>query len=94
MVKITEFDPSKYLDSPEAIAQYLTEAMETNDPDFIADAIGVVAKAHGMAAIAAEAGLGRESLYKSLGGGAKAEFATILKVIKAMGLQIQVSPSH
>jgi len=76
------------LDSPEAIADYLEAAFEDGDPALIVAALGDVARARGMTQIAREAGIGRESLYKSLRPEANPEFATIAKVLKAMGLKL------
>jgi probable addiction module antidote protein len=59
MAKTRPFDASEYLDSPEAIAAYLSEAFETNDPGFVTDAIGIVARARGMSALAKDTGLSR-----------------------------------
>jgi probable addiction module antidote protein len=92
MVKISNFDAAEYLDSPETIAAYLTEAFETNDPSFISLAIGTVAKAKGMAQVAGEAGLSRESLYKSLNGQAKPEFDTVRKVLGTFGVKLVAEP--
>ncbi len=91
--KTTPFDSAVYLDSREAIGAYLEEAMETNDPAFIAHALGQVARARGMAEIAKEAGLSRESLYKTLSTGGNPEFGTVLKVMHALGLKLSVGPS-
>jgi probable addiction module antidote protein len=86
----TPFDAAEHLDTPEAQALFLSDAMETGDAAHIAHAIGIVARARGMTAVAREAGLGRESLYKALGEGGNPEFATVLRVIKALGLRITV----
>lgn len=88
------FDPAEYLDDPEAIAAYLTEAFETGDPAFIADSIGVVARAVGMARIAKAAGLSRESLYRSLSVEGHPEFSTVLKVLGALGVEIKAVPAR
>jgi probable addiction module antidote protein len=91
-LKTTPFDAAEYLDTPEAQAIFLSEAMETGDAAFIAHALGIVARARGMASVAREAGLGRESLYKALGEGGNPEFATVLRVIAALGLKLRVAP--
>ncbi len=91
--KTTRFDSAVHLDSDEAIGAYLEEAMETNDPAFIAYALGQVARARGMTEIAKEAGLSRESLYKALSVDGNPEFGTILKVMHALGLKLSVGPS-
>jgi probable addiction module antidote protein len=88
----TKFDIADYLDSKEMIAEYLNIVLEVgNDADII-NAIGHVAKAIGMTKIAEETGMSRPSLYKALSDGAKPQFATIMKVLKAIGGQIQVNP--
>jgi probable addiction module antidote protein len=88
----TKFDIADYLDSKEMIAEYLNIVLEEgNDADII-NAIGHVAKAIGMTKIAEETGMSRPSLYKALSDGAKPQFATIMKVLKAIGGQIQVNP--
>jgi len=87
-VKIRRFDPAEFLESDEAVAEYLTAALETDDPAFVTDALGVIARARGMAGIAEKAGLGRESLYKALSAEGHPEFATVLKVAKALGLHL------
>ena len=65
-VKTTPFDPAEYLDTPDAVAAYLTDALETGDPAFVAAALGVIARARGMTEVAREAGVSRESLYRAL----------------------------
>lgn len=84
------FDSSDFLRSPKAIKVYLSDALKTNDPEFIAFAIGQVAKAQGMTEVAKKAGLSRQSLYKALSGEAKAEFATILSVLAALGYALDL----
>ena len=75
-VKTTRFDSAEYLDSAEAISAYLEEALETDDPAFITQALGTVARARGMSQIAKETGLSRESLYKALSAEGNPEFST------------------
>lgn len=88
----TKFEIADYLDSKEMIAEYLNTVLEDGDNDDIIYAIGHVAKAIGMTKIANETGMSRPSLYKALSEGAKPQFATIMKVLKAIGGQIQISP--
>jgi len=71
MVRTTPFDAANYLDDPETIAAYLTEAFESEDPMLITKAIGTVARAKGMSGVAEDTGLSRENLYRALGGDAK-----------------------
>jgi probable addiction module antidote protein len=88
MPKTTRFDAADYLDSEERQVAYITAALETGDADFVRDALGVVAKARGMGAIAKNAGLNRESLYKALGETGNPEFATVMRIVRAMGLTL------
>jgi probable addiction module antidote protein len=92
MVKTTPFDAAEFLDSPEAIAEYLTEAFSDGDAAFISRAIGTAARAHGMAEVAREAGLSRENLYRSLNGETRPEFDTVLRVLDALGLKLEAKP--
>jgi probable addiction module antidote protein len=89
--KLTEFDASAYLDSDELIAEYLSAALDDEDPDVFLSAIGNVAKARGMSAIAESTGLGRESLYKALAPGAKPRYDTVLKVLQSLGVKLHVT---
>ncbi|RME59313.1 putative addiction module antidote protein [Candidatus Parcubacteria bacterium] len=87
-VKTTPWDASEYLDSPEAISEYLTAALEDGDPDLLLAVLGDIAKAEGMSAVAKRANLGRESLYKALAPGSKPRFDTVLKVLKALNVHL------
>jgi len=93
-IETTRFDPSEYLDNPEVIAAYISEALETNDPAFIAAAIGDVARAYGMSAIADAAGVSRGSLYRGLSREGNPELATIVSVLRAFGLSLAAKPSQ
>jgi probable addiction module antidote protein len=86
------YDVADYLDSPEMIAAYLTEALESADAAVIAMAIGAVARAKGMSEIAEKAGVSRENLYRALGGQAKPELGTIIKVLQAMDISLVAQP--
>jgi probable addiction module antidote protein len=92
MAKTRIFDAAEYLDSPEMIAEYLTEALETDDDAFTAKAISTVARAQGMDAVAETAGVARTNLYRALSGDAKPEFETIRKVLSALGIQLVAKP--
>ncbi|MGO3930697.1 addiction module antidote protein [Rhodopseudomonas pseudopalustris] len=92
MVRTTTFDAADYLDSPEMIAEYLTEAFESEDPALITKAIGTVARAKGMSIVAEDTGLSRENLYRALGGDTKPEFATVLRVLHALGISLVAQP--
>ena len=89
----TTWDPAEHLDTEEHMAAYLEAALEEGDPALIAAALGDIARAKGMTQVAREAGLGRESLYKALSPGGNPEFATIMKVIAALGLQLHAAPA-
>ena len=90
--KTFPFDAAETLDTPEAVAEFLSAAFETNDPSFIAKAVGTAARARGMSEIAREAGLSRENLYRSLDGETKAEFGTIVRVLDALGIRLAAAP--
>jgi len=92
-VKLLTFDAARYLDSDEAIAEYMTAILETNDPDLLLLALSDVARAKGMAQVAKDAGLGRESLYKALSPGAKPRFETVMKVARALGVKFVALPA-
>ena len=91
MKDLAKFDAADYLDSEEAIAEYLSAALEDENPDVFLSAVADVAKARGMSAIAKSSGLGRESLYKALTPGAKPRYETIQKVLHGLGVKITVS---
>ncbi len=90
-LKISEFDASAYLDTEEVIAEYLTAALEDENPDVFLAAVANVAKARGMTEVAQRAGLGRESLYKALAPGAKPRYDTVLKVLHSLGVKLAVT---
>lgn len=92
-VKTTKWDPVDYLKTDEDMANYLEAAIEDNDPALISAALGDIARAKGMSQVARKAGLGRESLYKALSPNGNPEFATILKVVKALGLRLHATTS-
>ena len=89
----TPWDPAAHLVSTADMAAYIEAALEEGDPKLIAAALGDIARAKGMAQLARDAGLGRESLYKALSAGGNPEFATVMKVIAALGLQLHASPA-
>jgi probable addiction module antidote protein len=86
--KLLPFDAARYLTDDAAIAEYITAVLETGDADLLLLALGDVARARGMAQVAKDAGLGRESLYKALAPGAKPRFDTVLKVARALGVRL------
>lgn len=91
--KLLPFDLAALLDSDEAISEYLSQVLEDGDSDELIRALGYIAKARGMAQLAKDTGLGRESLYKALAPGAKPRYDTVLKVIKALGIRLHASPA-
>jgi len=88
MARTTRFDAAEYLDTEERQLAYITAALETGDADFIRDALGIVARARGMAQVAKSAGLNRESLYKALGESGNPEFSTVIRVVHALGFTL------
>ncbi len=94
MVKTATFDAADYLNDEETIAEYLTAALEDPNPDVFLAAVRDVARARGMAQLAKDAGLGRESLYKALTPGAKPRYDTIRKLLHALGVKISATPVH
>ena len=90
-IKTVPWDSAAYLRTDKDIVQYLEAAFEDGDPALVAAALGDVARAKGMAQIAKAAGLGRESLYKALSPEGNPEFATVLKVMRALGLKLKVA---
>lgn len=93
MVELRAFDASRYLDTENAVAGYLAEALETNDAEFIAEAIGKVARARGMTQLAKTSGMSREQLYRSFGRGANPTLKTMLRVMKAMNVTLTATPA-
>ena len=90
-VKVALFDASEYLDDEEVIAEYLTAALEDPNPEVFLIAVANVAKARGIAKIAQDSGLGRESLYKALAPGAKPRYETVRKLMDALGVKLTVT---
>ena len=89
MNKVTKFDITQYLDNKAMIAEYLSQVLEDGDMDELFEAIGNIAKAKGMSQIAADTGLGRESLYKTFQSGSKPRFETVMKVLHSLGMNIK-----
>ena len=94
--KFTRYDTSEYLKTDSDMAAYLDACLEEagDDPAFIAHALGVIARARGMSQLARDTGLARENLYKALSSDGNPEFGTILKVIKALGLQLHAQSAQ
>ncbi len=91
-IKTAPFDAADYLHDNETIAAYLSAALTDPDPDVFLVAVKDVATARGMCQLAKDTQLGRESLYKALSAGAKPRYDTMIKVINALGVQLQVVP--
>jgi probable addiction module antidote protein len=90
-VKTTPWDAVAHLKTDRDIAHYLEAVFEDGDPALVAAALGDVARAKGMARIAKAAGLGRESLYKALSQDGNPQLATVLKVLRALGLKVKIA---
>ncbi len=89
--KTHRWDAAESLETKEDIAAYLDAVLEDGDPDLLRAALGGVARAKGMTEIARAAGLGRTNLYKALSPDGNPEFATVAKVMKALGLRLTVA---
>lgn len=89
-IKTIPFEASRYLKSPKAQAELLADAVESGDAGYIATALGVIARARGMAEVASEAGITREALYKSLSASGDPRLTTLLGVTKALGIEVKM----
>ena len=94
--KTTRYDVAAHLRTPEEMAAYLEACLEDahGNAAFIAKALGDIARAKGMAQVARDSGLSRESLYKALSGERSPDFDTILKVVEALGLKLHAEPAN
>src|ERR1700760_3666497 len=88
----TRFDAAEYLAEPEAQAEFLAARLEDGTADEIRSAINIIARARGMSELAKATGIRREQLYRALGEDGNPEFATILKVLRALGVTITAAP--
>lgn len=91
--KVRPYDAARYLESDAEILEYLNAALEDGHPGVVALALGDIARAKGMTSIARECGVGRESLYKSLSSNGNPELATVLKVLRALGIRLRAEPA-
>ena len=91
--KARPWDAAEHLNTPARVAAYLEAALEDGDPALVSAALGDIARAKGMAKIARDAGLGRERLYKALSPGGNPALATVLSVIRALGLRLRPVPA-
>jgi probable addiction module antidote protein len=91
-IETSPFDAAKYLDTPESQAELIDDAIETGDAKYLANALGVVARAKGMSAVAQDTGVTREGLYKALSADGDPKLSTFMAVIRSLGLQLSVRP--
>jgi len=90
--QLRPWDSAEHLKTEEDMLLYLEACLEEGDAALVARALGVIAKARGMTQLARDTGLSRESLYKALSGEGNPEFATVMKVVKALGFQLHAAP--
>jgi probable addiction module antidote protein len=88
------YDSAEYLTDDESIAAYIEDVLESGDSTLVSHALGVVARAKGMAQIAREAGVSREHLYRALSSEGNPELGTVLKVLTALGLRLSVESAN
>ena len=91
---LVPFDMATLLDNDEAISEYLSQVLADGDTDELLRALGHVARARGMAQVSRDSGLGRASLYKTFAPGAKPRFDTVVKVMRALGIQLRTHVTH
>jgi probable addiction module antidote protein len=94
MTDYAPFEAANYLDNEEVVAEYLSAAAADSNPDVLLVALAEVAKARGMAQVAKDAGLGRESLYKALAPGAHPRFETVAAVLRALNVRLAIVPNE
>jgi len=94
MKNLAPFDAADYLDNEQVVAEYINAALEDENPEVLLQAIADVAKARGMTQLANSTGLGRESLYKALAPGAKPRYDTVLRLVRALGVELHAAPLH
>jgi probable addiction module antidote protein len=92
--KLKVYDSAEFLDSPEAIEEYLVDAFDSEDISTISNALGVVARARGISKLAEDAGLSRQTLYRTLSVDGNPELGTVIKVAHALGFKLGVSPQR
>ncbi|SSC68465.1 addiction module antidote protein [Ciceribacter selenitireducens] len=88
-LKTSSYDSAEFLDTEEAVEEYVAAAFETEDPAFIAKCLGTVARARNMSQLARDVGMSRAALYKALSGQGNPEFGTIMKVLHALGIRLK-----
>lgn len=92
-IKTTKWDVTEFLDNEKRIALFLEAVFEDGAPTLITAALGDIARARGMTAMAKETGITREALYRALSKDGRPEFNTIIKVLKSFGLRLAVRPA-
>ena len=92
--KIKRFDASKHFETPEAQARLIDDALSTGNSAYIAKALGVVARARSMTALAEETGLSRQALYNALSDNGNPSLETVMKVTKALGINLHAGAAH
>ncbi len=93
-IKTLPYDPARHLISPEAQAELLSDAMQTGDAGYIANALGVIARARGMTEVARGAGITREALYRALSEDGDPRLATLLGVVRSLGFRLSVQAAE
>lgn len=91
-IKLRPWDSAEHLRTEEELVLYLDACLGEGDATLIAHALGVIAKARGMTQLTRDTGLSRENLYKVLSGKGNPEFAAVMKVVKALGFRLHVTP--
>ncbi len=94
MIKTLPFDPARHITSPEAEAELLSDAMQTGDAGYIANALGVIARARGMTEVARGAGITREALYRALSEDGDPRLTTLLGVMRSLGFRLSVQAAE
>ncbi len=93
-LKIKRFDASKHFDTPEAQARLIDDAFQSGNAGYIANALGVIARAKGMTNLANETGLSRQALYAALSEGGNPSLDTIVKVTRALGIDLHAAAAN
>jgi len=91
-IRLKKFDFADYIKTPEDVEVYLQVALEENDPELFQDALGTVARSKGMQAIARQSKTTRAGLYKALSAAGNPEFATVVRVVEALGYRLTIKP--
>ena len=91
-LKTYPYDPAKYFTDPEAQADLLNDALESGHAGYIADALGVIARARGISKLARDTGLTRMGLHKALSKEGDPKLTTVVKVLATMKLKLMATP--